>query len=150
VYVDTSVFGGVFIDKFADASKRFFTLVRAGRFALVTSEVVKSEVARAPAVVQQLFQDITVSAELVRAPAEALRLAEAYLQAKVLPSGCWADAQHVAIATIMGCDLIVSWNFAHIVNYNRVPKYNAVNILRGYNAIAIYSPPEVITDEEEG
>jgi hypothetical protein len=54
------------------------------------------------------------------------------------------DALHVAISTISGCDLIVSWNFKHIVHFDKIPKYNAVNVLNGYGRIGIYSPLEVI------
>jgi len=52
------------------------------------------------------------------------------------------DAFHVAIASASGCDLIVSWNFKHIVHFDKIPKYNAVNILNGYGQLGIYSPLE--------
>ena len=45
--------------------------------------------------------------------------------------------------------MIVSWNFQHIVHFQRIPLYNGVNMLSGYSVIAIHSPPEVIGDEEE-
>jgi hypothetical protein len=54
----------------------------------------------------------------------------------------------VALATVSQASLIVSWNFRHIVNFNKIPMYNAVNTLHGYNRIAIYSPLEVIEDED--
>ena len=60
-----------------------------------------------------------------------------------------ADALHVALATVAGCALIVSWNFRHIVNYRRIPMYNAVNTLQGFGDLAIFSPLEVIADEDE-
>ena len=59
------------------------------------------------------------------------------------------DALHVALATTTECDLIVSWNFKHIVNYRLIPRYNAVNVLMGYGQLAICTPTEVIGDEEE-
>ena len=57
------------------------------------------------------------------------------------------DALHVAIDSISECDLIVSWNFKHIVHYDKIPKYNAVNVLNGYRHIGIYSPLEIIDYE---
>jgi len=60
-----------------------------------------------------------------------------------------ADALHVALATVTGCDLIVSWNFKHIVNYRKIQQYNAVNALHGYGSIAIYSPLEVVDNEDQ-
>jgi hypothetical protein len=53
------------------------------------------------------------------------------------------------LATIAGCDVIVSWNFRHIVHYDRIPLYNAINALAGRPAIAIHSPAEVVPYEEE-
>ena len=50
----------------------------------------------------------------------------------------------VASATVSGCAMIVSWNFKHIVNYEKIPLYSAVNTLQGYGSISIYSPLEVI------
>ena len=38
VYADTSVYGGVFDEEFAEASRTFFEQVRGGRFRLILSE----------------------------------------------------------------------------------------------------------------
>jgi hypothetical protein len=54
------------------------------------------------------------------------------------------DALHVALATVNNCDMIVSWNFKHIVHYDKIRAYNGINIRLGYSVIAIYSPKEVI------
>jgi len=40
--------------------------------------------------------------------------------------------------------MIVSWNFKHIVQYDKIPLYNAVNTLQGYGNIGIFSPLEVV------
>ena len=52
------------------------------------------------------------------------------------------------MATVSECELIVSWNFKDIVHFEKIPKYNAVNVLNGYAQIDIYSPLEVIRHEE--
>ena len=59
------------------------------------------------------------------------------------------DAIHVAAVTVARADLVLSWNFRHIVNYDRIHKYNGVNALNGYPPIEIHSPLEM-DDEEEG
>jgi hypothetical protein len=59
------------------------------------------------------------------------------------------DALHVAIATVSRCAVIVSWNFKHVVNFERIPLYNGVNLSQGYAAIAIHTPQEVILHEDE-
>jgi len=58
------------------------------------------------------------------------------------------DAVHVATATSAGADLVLSWNFKHIVNYDRIHKYNAINLLNGYQQIEIRSPLEMTYEDE--
>jgi len=55
----------------------------------------------------------------------------------------------VALATVSGSRLIVSWNFRHIVNYRKIPMYNGVNLGRGYDPLAIHTPQEVIEGDNE-
>ena len=59
-----------------------------------------------------------------------------------------ADATHVAAATVAGANLIVSWNFKHIVNYSRILGFNGVNASLGYRLMTILSPLEVAYDNE--
>ena len=73
VYADTSVFGGVFDDEFREPSKVFIDAITAGRFALVTSELVRQEIERAPLVVRQLFDDMLPVADIATVTAEAIQ-----------------------------------------------------------------------------
>lgn len=58
-----------------------------------------------------------------------------------------ADTQHIDLATINQVDLLVSWNFKHIVNYDRIRLYNAVNLKQGYKILEIRNPRD-LTDEK--
>ncbi len=149
VYADTSVFGGVFDDEFKEASKAFIDAITAGRFTLVTSELVRREIAVAPQTVRQLFDDMLLIADIATVTAETIQLQQAYLKAGIVSERFATDALHVALATVCGASMIVSWNFRHIVNFQKIPKYNAINKLHGYGDIAIYSPLEVIQHEDE-
>jgi len=81
--------------------------------------------------------------------AEAIALQREYLAAGILTAKSADDALHVALATVHQCTLIVSWNFRHIVHFEKIPRYNAVNTLHGYPAVAMYTPAEVIRYEED-
>lgn len=148
VYADTSVYGGVFDDEFAEPSAAFFNLVRSGAFTLCISEIVHQELADAPTDVKTLFQEMLPYCRLLEIEPAALALQEAYLAENILTKKWYDDALHVALATVTECDVIVSWNFQHIVNFRKIPLFNAVNVLKGYRQIAIYSPLEVINYEE--
>jgi hypothetical protein len=56
----------------------------------------------------------------------------------------YAPTEHLS-----GCSLIVSWNFKHIVHFEKIPLYNAINTVNGFQNIAIFSPQEVIKYEEK-
>ncbi len=148
IYADTSVFGGVFDVEFEEPSKAFFSAIRAAKFVLVTSALVKQEIQAGPQRVQEFFSDMLPVAEIAETTAEALKLQEAYTDAGILSEKHSTDALHVALATVSRAALIVSWNFKHIVNFQKIPMYNAVNTLRGYRGISIYSPLEVIEYED--
>jgi hypothetical protein len=55
----------------------------------------------------------------------------------------------IRLATVAGCRVIVSWNFRHIVSFQKIPLYNGVNLTRGYGAIGFHTPQEVVLDEDE-
>ena len=76
-------------------------------------------------------------------------MAQAYIDVGALTASRRADATHVAAATVARADLILSWNFQHIVNLNRIHKFKGVNIQNGYPAIEIYSPMELGYDDQE-
>ena len=65
VYADASVYGGAFDEEFDVASQRFFERVRAGRFRLVVSTVVRDELVEAPERVRTLFDEMHSVAEVV-------------------------------------------------------------------------------------
>lgn len=144
VYADTSVFGGVFDQEFSKASKLFFEQVKNGIFQLIVSEVIHKEIIDAPDSVNKLFNEMLIYAEIIGITEESLKLRHAYLKADIVKPRWSDDALHVALATISKCRVIVSWNFRHIVHFKKIPLYNAVNIIEGYNNISIHSPLEVI------
>jgi predicted nucleic acid-binding protein len=144
VYADTSVFGGVFDEEFKAPSRAFFNQVRNGRFHLVTSALVQEEIEPAPVQVRRFFNQVLPAVELIAVSEETLRLRDAYLEAGIISSHWSGDALHVALATVARCSLIVSWNFKHIVHFEKIPLYNAVNVLKGYSNVGIFAPLEVI------
>jgi hypothetical protein len=50
------------------------------------------------------------------------------------------DCLHIAHAVVYGCDIILSWNFRHIVNDETKSKVKVVNAISRYNEIEIVSP----------
>lgn len=149
VYVDTSVFGGVFDREFEQVSRSFFEEIRQGRYRIVISAIVSKELEPAPQNVWQFYNGILPFAESVEILPAALHLRQAYLNAGIVSAKYADDALHVAVATVWDCAMIVSWNFKHIVHYDKIRLYNGVNAVQGYEEINIFSPLEVIRYEED-
>ena len=148
IYTDTSVLGGCEDDEFAEHSVRLMECFVSGERVLVLSTLTVQELAAAPAEVRRRLACVPEAhIETLQLDAEARELADAYVAAGVLTAKMRADAQHIAIATVGRVDVLVSWNFKHIVNLQRIHGYNSVNLRKGYPMIEIRTPREVLSDE---
>ena len=108
----------------------------------------REEIKVGPQKVIDIFEEFLVIAEIAEITDNVLQLQQSYVQAGIVSEQYATDAMHVALATVSNADLIVSWNFKHIVNFQKIPLYNAVNTLNSFGEIAIYSPLEVIESED--
>jgi hypothetical protein len=113
------VYGGLHDEEFADPTRAFFARVEQGAFRLLTSPLVLAELRDAPQEVRDSYARLGPWIEATAIDDETLALRDAYLDAGVVTPRWTEDALHVAIATVNGAELIVSWNFRHIVNYDQ-------------------------------
>ena len=148
IYADTSVFGGVFDEEFASPSRKFFEQVWEEQYRLVCSLLVQKEIEGAPEKVRKFFDAMSLVSEWITPTSEARELQNAYLRKGIVSSRFADDALHVAVATVHQCNLIISWNFRHIVHFDKIEMYNEVNAQCGHGKIEIYSPWEVIAYED--
>jgi predicted nucleic acid-binding protein len=125
VYIDTSIVGGKFDSEFQKASELFFEQVRENKFHLIISALVREEITAAPANIRKFLDKLIPDATIIDVSEVALRLREAYLKANILTKKNSNDALHVALATVNNCPIIVSWNFKHIVHYEKIALYNS-------------------------
>ncbi len=89
------------------------------------------------------------SAEVLTVSTDALELLAAYEAHSVLGPRYRADMLHIALATVANADLLVSWNFKHIVRFDKIRLFNGASLEQGYKQLAIHSPREVTTDGHE-
>lgn len=87
--------------------------------------------------------------EFLEVTDEAVDLATEYIAEKVVGQTSYADCLHIAIATINRADFLISWNFKHIVNVERIRGYNAINIKNGYKQLEIRSPRDFVKYEDD-
>src|SRR5580698_2274941 len=133
VYLDTSVIGGCFDDKFSAASLKLMECIRVGMYEAVLSQVTFDELLDAPDHVRAVLDEFSPDdVSIVPTTEEVNELTDAYMSAKIVTPKYREDAAHIAHATMGGADVVVSWNFRHIVNLSRIEGFNAVNEKMGY------------------
>jgi predicted nucleic acid-binding protein len=150
IYIDTSVFGGYFDEEFSEHTIPLFDRLRNNEFTLLFSTVTQDELESAPEKVKELVKSFKVeSTEFLDTTDEAVDLATGYITEKVVGQTSYADCLHIALATINRADFLISWNFKHIVNVQRIRGYNSINIKNGYRQIEIRSPREFEKYEDD-
>jgi hypothetical protein len=150
IYLDTSVIGGCFDREFEIWSNSLMKDIEIGFFIGVTSEIVEAEIADAPVNVQKQFlKFLKMNPEVLKINAEAIKLVDIYLEHQILSERFRNDMLHIALSTISDVDILVSWNFRHIVRYDKIRQFNAVNLEQGYHTLDIYSPREVTSYEKD-
>ena len=108
------------------------------------------ELINAPTQVRELVLNYPADKfEKIELTEETILLADMYIKEKVVGKTSVTDCRHIALATIYKVDVLVSWNFKHIVNVYRIRGYNSVNLKLGYSTIEIRSPKDIIGYEHE-
>ncbi len=150
IYIDTSVFGGYFDEEFMEHTIPLFDRIYSGDFVILYSTVTQEELENAPEKIRDLVKKIKVEqTEFIETTDEAIDLASEYITEKVVGKTSFADCLHIALATINRADFLISWNFKHIVNIERIRGYNSINIKNGYKQLEIRSPREFSKYEDD-
>lgn len=150
IYIDTSVFGGHFDEEFKEHTIPLFGRIIAGEFIILYSTVTQDELENAPEKVKELVKSLRVDlTEFIETTDEVVDLATEYINEKVIGQTSFADCLHIALATINRADFLISWNFKHIVNIERIRGYNSINIKNGYKQLEIRSPREFEKYEDD-
>lgn len=149
IYIDTSVVGGFFDREFSQDTAAFFKKVFENKIQIVLSDLMEAELVVAPQRVQEFYNSLP-EAQILRTKLsrEAIELADNYIKSQVVGKTSKTDCRHIAIATVFRADVLVSWNFKHIVNLKRIHGYNSINLKEGFQVLEIRSPKEVIDYEK--
>jgi len=147
--LDTSVFGGYHDTEFEEITKKLFNQIIIAGIRIIYSELTKNELINAPQKVKEFIKSLPDNIiDYVEISDESLILADKYIAEKVVGKTSREDCIHIALATLNRADVLVSWNFKHIVNLTRIRGYNSVNLKTGYPSIEIRSPKELIQYED--
>jgi len=124
-------------------------MVERGEIICLYSELTIVELENAPDRVKVFFKKMVDEyAERIELTDDCKQLALQYIAEKVVGKTSLDDCLHIATATIRKADILVSWNFKHIVNVFRIRGYNSINLREGHQQLDIRSPREIIGHED--
>ena len=149
IYIETTLFN-FFVDEdrgFAhDSTVALFKEIAAGRYEAYTSDYVIDELERASEEKQEKMMKLITDYNIfvLNYNDEAATLADKYIAEGAIPGTHKTDALHIAVATVNDLDMIISMNFEHIVKRKTKLITGNINVLKGYRAVEILNPMEVI------
>ena len=148
-YLETSLFNFVFADDSPDKkelTEKLFQRMEDEKMEIYISEIVIDEVNRAPEPRKGQLLNLIRKCNPVLLPVdqEVKDLAKKLIEERVIPEKYIDDALHIGVAVVNDLDILVSWNFQHIVRVKTRVEVNAISRLLKYNGIEICSPEEVI------
>jgi predicted nucleic acid-binding protein len=152
IYLETSIFNFIFADDAPDKKADTLTLfeeIKAGKHQAFTSVHVFDELDRAQEPKRSKMYGLIkeYGIEVLSNNAEIESLADIYVAEKMIPAKYADDALHIATASVWGLDVVVSWNFRHIVKLKTIRQTEILNFREGYKRVLIHSPTEVIDYE---
>jgi hypothetical protein len=145
IYLDPSVFSAKFDDRAPDRkflTEEFWQNLAAYEYS--TSDLAVEELRQtSDASRRDQMESLLTGFQILVVTDEMRNLAEKYIFAGAFTRTMYNDAVHVAAATLSRQDVLVSWNFRHLVNRRRRAMVWSVNTTAGFPAIDILSPPEL-------
>ncbi len=149
IYIDTSIIGGYYDEEFEEPTKHLFNRIANKDFDIYFSEVNETELSLAPQHIQDVKMLIPTDCyKYLDLDGNAKTLAETYIIERALGKASTNDAYHIAIASVNRLDCLISWNFRHIVNFDKIKLFNSINLKLGYPLIDIRTPLEFLKYED--
>ncbi|MCB4792830.1 MAG: PIN domain nuclease [Elusimicrobia bacterium] len=150
LYLDTSILNFAISDREnlelqIMSTKDIIGCIKRGDYEGYISDEVLKEIEQAPKDIKELLFQVVkgTGLGLLKADKDTEILAEKYIEEGLIPLKYRDDALHIAVATVNGMDIVMSWNFEHMVKLKTKKGVIAVNELMGYKTIEILTPQEV-------
>ena len=154
IYLDTSVISHLFADdtpdKMADTNKLWEDF-KADKYDIFISTVTAEEIQKCSEPKRSKMAEKLgeIDFNVLEETDEINNLADEYLNHGVLTKKSMDDCLHIAYAVVTNCDIIISWNFKHLVNYRTINKVKVVNAVNHYKEISIISPTMLLEGGDE-
>jgi hypothetical protein len=121
--------------------------LRGPSFDLYVSELVLEESAAGDLVLAKRRLELLVDLPILAIDSSVARIAEALVTNGPIPRKAAGDALHIAIASVYGCDYLLTWNCRHIANAEIQRRARLVVNRQGFELPTICTPEELMGEE---
>lgn len=153
VYLDTSVISHLEQDdalEKMEQTRKFWEILKAGKYEVVISDLVLAEINECKEPKRSLLQEhlAQINYERVEIIKETEEIAEEIIEEGILNPKSFDDCLHIASAILNDCNIIVSWNFKHMVNVDTINGIRRITFAKRYNNIDIYAPYVLLSEKD--
>lgn len=154
VYLDTSVISYLYQEDAQEKMQDTLQLwerFKVQQYEVYISDIVINEISDCTEEKLNILMDYLNQIEyhLIRTDEDTVGLAEKFIDFGILKQKSFDDCQHIASAILAGCDIIISWNFKHIVNIKTIRGVKVITTLEGYKDLLIFPPSALLESEED-
>lgn len=154
IYLDTSIISYLDQQDMPERMKetqKVWEILKSNKFQVIISDLVFSEIGECNEKKRQILLTYLneLNYEEYEASAEADELARMIINEGILKSKSIDDATHIAIAILANANMILSWNFKHLVNYNTINGVRQICFKKNFNRIIDICSPYVLLENEE-
>lgn len=154
VYLDTSVISYLYQEDAQEKMQDTLQLwerFKAQQYEVYISDIVINEISGCTEEKLNILMDYLNQIEyhLIITDEDTVGLAEKFIDFRILKQKSFDDCQHIASAILSGCDIIISWNFKHIVNIKTIRGVKVITTLEGYKDLLIFPPSALLESEDD-
>lgn len=145
IYLDTSVYSALFDER--DPKRQKMTLEFWNKIDSYNLYVSNLNLEEIQGISDKKLKEKLIKylnkGKMIQISPETEQLAKIYIKEGIIPEKYEIDALHLAFTTINSIDIIISWNFKHLVKRKTRLEVNLTNLKEGYKTIEILAPPEL-------
>ena len=129
-------------------TRRWWNLTLQGSELLV-SRAVRKELSRGRPEEVVLRLALIEDLKVLRSSAVIASTAHTYIRHKLMPQDPKGDALHLALASHHRCNALVTWNYHHLANPNKLDRIRALNEELGLFVPRICTPKDLLEGDHE-
>lgn len=153
VYLDTSVISHLEqedVPEKMEQTRKVWEILQTGKYEVVISDLVLAEINECKEPKRSILKEYLaqINYERVRITEEAEEIANEIINEGILNPKSFDDCLHIASAILNDCNIIVSWNFKHMVNVDTINGVRKITFAKRYNNIDIYAPYVLLSERD--